>query len=51
MERFTLLAPDAYRGDTLDTRLYDAKGKELARELLYMRTTARTTRTTDEDEV
>ena len=35
MERFTLLAPDDYRGDTLDTKLYDAKGKELARESLY----------------
>ena len=35
MERFTLLAPDAYRGDTLDTKLYDAKGKEIARESLY----------------
>jgi hypothetical protein len=35
MERFTLLAPDAYRGDTLDAKLYDAKGKELARESLY----------------
>jgi hypothetical protein len=35
MERFTLLAPDAYRGDTLDCKLYDAKGKEIARESLY----------------
>ena len=35
MERFTLLAPDAYRGDTLDAKLYDAKGKEIARESLY----------------
>jgi hypothetical protein len=35
MERFTLLAPDGYRGDTLDCKLFDAKGKELARESLY----------------
>ena len=34
-ERFTLLAPDGYRGDTLDCKLYDAKGDELARESLY----------------
>jgi hypothetical protein len=34
-ERFTLLAPDGYRGDTLDCKLYDAKGAELARESLY----------------
>ncbi len=33
--RFTLLAPDGYRGDTLDCRLYDAKGAELAYESLY----------------
>jgi hypothetical protein len=35
MERFTLLAPDGYRGDTLDCKLFDAKGRELARESLY----------------
>ena len=35
MERFTLLAPDGYRGDTLDCKLFDAKGAELARESLY----------------
>jgi hypothetical protein len=34
-DRFTLLAPDGYRGDTLDCKLYDAKGAELARESLY----------------
>jgi hypothetical protein len=34
-ERFTLLAPDGYRGDTLDCKLFDAKGAELARESLY----------------
>ncbi len=34
-DRFTLLAPDNYREDTLDVKLFDAKGKELARESLY----------------
>ncbi len=34
-ERFTLLAPDAYRGDYLDIRLWDRRGNELARESLY----------------
>jgi hypothetical protein len=33
--RFTLIAPDAYRGDTLDVKLFDARGRELARESLY----------------
>lgn len=33
--RFTLLAPDAYRGDTLEVRLFDKRGAELARESLY----------------
>ena len=33
--RFTLLAPDAYRGDTLDVKLFDRRGKEVARESLY----------------
>jgi hypothetical protein len=33
--RFTLLAPDAYRGDSLDVKLFDHKGRELARESLY----------------
>ena len=33
--RFTLLAPDDYRGDTLDIRLFDRRGRELARESLY----------------
>ena len=35
MERFTLLAPDGYGGDTLECKLYDANGKELARESLW----------------
>ena len=34
-DRFTLLAPDGYRGDTLDCKLFDANGAELARESLY----------------
>lgn len=33
--RFTLLAPDDYRGDTLDCRLFNERGDELARESLY----------------
>ena len=34
-DRFTLLAPDAYRGDYLEVALYDRKGSQLARESLY----------------
>ncbi len=33
--RFTLLAPDAYRGDELEVTLFNAAGEELARESLY----------------
>jgi hypothetical protein len=33
--RFTLLAPDAYRGDTLDVKLFDRRGNQVARESLY----------------
>jgi hypothetical protein len=33
--RFTLIAPDDYRGDTLDVKLWDGKGAELAAESLY----------------
>ena len=33
--RFTLLAPDDYRGDTLEIALFDRAGRELARESLY----------------
>jgi hypothetical protein len=33
--RFTLLAPDDYRGDTLDVAVFDGIGRELARESLY----------------
>jgi len=34
-DRFTLIAPDAYRGDYLDIKLWDADGRELASESLY----------------
>jgi len=33
--RFTLLAPDDYRGDTLDIKLFDRREQELAHESLY----------------
>ena len=33
--RFTLLGPDDYRGDTLDIRLYDRRGQQIAAESLY----------------
>jgi len=33
--RFTLIAPDDYRGDLLEVKLFDMKGRELARESLY----------------
>jgi hypothetical protein len=34
-ERFTLIAPDDYRHDLLDIKLFDGRGRELARESLY----------------
>jgi len=34
-DRFTLIAPDDYRGDTLEVLLWDARGSEIARESLY----------------
>ncbi len=34
-ERFTLIAPDDYREDLLEIKLFDVKGRELARESLY----------------
>lgn len=34
-ERFTLIAPDDYRGDLLQIKLYGKNGRELARESLY----------------
>jgi hypothetical protein len=33
--RFTLIAPDDYRGDTLDVKLFGRRGEELAAESLY----------------
>jgi hypothetical protein len=35
-DRFTLIAPDNYRADFLDVRLWDADGRELASESLYV---------------
>jgi hypothetical protein len=35
-ERFTLIAPDAYRSDYLDVKLWDSDGRELASESLYV---------------
>jgi hypothetical protein len=35
-ERFTLLAPDNYRSDYLDIKLWDGRGNELASESLYV---------------
>lgn len=33
--RFTLIAPDAYRGDELDIKVFDQKGTQIAAESLY----------------
>jgi hypothetical protein len=35
-ERFTLIAPDNYRGDFIDVKLWDRRGGELASESLYV---------------
>ena len=35
-ERFTLIAPDNYRGDYVDVKLWDKRGQELAAESLYV---------------
>jgi hypothetical protein len=35
-DRFTLLAPDAYRSDYLEIKLWDADGRQLAAESLYV---------------
>jgi hypothetical protein len=35
-DRFTLIAPDAYRNDYLDVKLWDSDGRELASESLYV---------------
>jgi hypothetical protein len=34
-DRFTLVAPDAYKSDYLDIHLWDRNGRELAKESLY----------------
>src|SRR5881227_1875040 len=34
-DRFSLIAPDDYRGDTIEVKLFDARGREVARESLY----------------
>jgi hypothetical protein len=34
-DRFTLVAPDDYRGDFLEVKLFDHRGRELASESLY----------------
>lgn len=34
-DRFTLIAPDDYRGDVLDVKLFSATGRELACESIY----------------
>jgi len=34
-DRFTLLAPDGYRGDTLECKLFDRRGSQVAQESLY----------------
>lgn len=34
-DRFTLVAPDDYRGDTLDVKLWDGRGDRIAAESLY----------------
>ena len=34
-DRFTLIAPDAYRQDYLEIKLFNVRGEELARESLY----------------
>jgi hypothetical protein len=35
-DRFTLIAPDRYRGDELDVKLWNARGELIARESLYV---------------
>ncbi len=35
-ERFTMIAPDNYRGDYLEVKLWSAKGQQLALESLYV---------------
>ncbi len=35
-ERFTLIAPDSYRGDYIEVKLWDKRGEQLAVESLYV---------------
>jgi len=35
-ERFTLIAPDNFRGDYIEVKLFSKRGDELARESLYV---------------
>ena len=35
-DRFTLIAPDAYRSDYLEVKLFNVRGEELSRESLYV---------------
>ncbi len=35
-ERFTLIAPDNYRGDFIEVKLWGRRGEELAAESLYV---------------
>jgi hypothetical protein len=35
-QRFTLIAPDNYRGDYIEVKLWSSRGQELARESLYV---------------
>ena len=35
-ERFTLIAPDNYRSDFIEVKLWSKAGEELARESLYV---------------
>jgi len=35
-ERFSLIAPDNYRGDYLEVKLWGKRGEELAQESLYV---------------
>lgn len=49
-ERFTLLAPDNYRSDFLEVKLWDKRGTELAVESLYVEDEAEGEEADDEEE-
>jgi hypothetical protein len=49
-ERFTLIAPDDYRHDLLQIKLFGVKGQELARESLYAEEDAEDAEEEDEDD-